>query len=314
MELKLISQQANVMKSLICLFVFTGILSLSNGQEFCQTCSIQEQLSQCKERLQICEEDQNAQKSSSYLDQVCQMVGTSFGGSSGKAALKLTVHNLLKKTRLDKVPLEIGSQRKEVEVIVSISNDDLIALRRFVLNGDGSEKEIQNILDSSIFVQQRKSRFFESVSRFVEHEGFVICQVLCLFSLLALGLWKGVAVWKMTIFLFVGSVAWTWVHMYKVALSKKQATLQRLGDVPQMCLIEKKGWISAISDAFYGVIGVKENKCEAYYEALMVDPLWEVTPLKAITETVSQFVLRPVEMCGGSLGVFFNEIWWLRIP
>ena len=75
-----------------------------------------------------------------------------------------------------------------------------------------------------------------------------------------------------------------------------------------MCLVEKQGWFNSLSDAFYGVLGVKDNKCEVYYEALMVDPFWEVTPLVAVSETLSQFVLRPLEMCGASLGTFFNEI------
>ena len=40
----------------------------------------------------------------------------------------------------------------------------------------------------------------------------------------------------------------------------------------------------------------------------MVDPLWEVTPLRALTETASQFVLRPLEMMGATVGVFFAEV------
>ena len=34
----------------------------------------------------------------------------------------------------------------------------------------------------------------------------------------------------------------------------------------------------------------------------MVDPFWEVTPLKAVTETVTQFILRPLEIAGTSIG------------
>ena len=36
----------------------------------------------------------------------------------------------------------------------------------------------------------------------------------------------------------------------------------------------------------------------------MVDPFWEVTPLKAVTETVTQFILRPLEIAGTSIGKF----------
>ena len=36
----------------------------------------------------------------------------------------------------------------------------------------------------------------------------------------------------------------------------------------------------------------------------MVDPFWEVTPLKAVTETVTQFILQPLEIAGASIGKF----------
>ena len=40
------------------------------------------------------------------------------------------------------------------------------------------------------------------------------------------------------------------------------------------------------------------------FQALMVDPFWEVTPLKAVTETVTQFILHPLEIAGTSIGKF----------
>jgi uracil-DNA glycosylase len=63
----------------------------------------------------------------------------------------------------------------------------------------------------------------------------IVLSLLCVFFL-----WRGVAVWKATVVIFVGSVAWTWVHMYKLALSRKQATLSKLAQVPKQCLVEKQ--------------------------------------------------------------------------
>ncbi len=75
---------------------------------------------------------------------------------------------------------------------------------------------------------------------FDEDGGFAICQMLAIAVLSVFFLWRGVAVWKAAVLITVGSVAWTWVHMYKLALSKKQATLSKLGDVPRQCLVEKQ--------------------------------------------------------------------------
>lgn len=171
----------------------------------------------------------------------------------------------------------------------------------------------------------------EKLISFISHEGFIVFQILLLSSLLIFFLWRGVALWRIAVVLVIGSVAWTWIHLYKVALSKKQATLSRLGETPQRCLVEKQGWAAAFKGAWYSALGeiqsfhlhvfenctpsfidsisgIQDNKCEAYYEALMVDPFWEITPLKAITETASQFVLRPLEVLGSSIGIFFSGI------
>ena len=76
------------------------------------------------------------------------------------------------------------------------------------------------------------------------------------------------------------------IHMYKLAVARKQATLSKLGDVPRQCLVEKqvscikerkllrqnkfelfliKGWSAAFRDAIFGGDG-RDQKCEAYYE------------------------------------------------
>ena len=83
-------------------------------------------------------------------------------------------------------------------------------------------------------------------------------------TVLACLLW-GVAVWKVATIVFVGSWSWTWCHLYQLAVAKKQATLLRLGDVPQTCLVERQGWLSAVRDFVTG--GGQAAKCEAYYEA-----------------------------------------------
>ena len=60
------------------------------------------------------------------------------------------------------------------------------------------------------------------------------------------------------------------------------------------------------------------DKCKEYYEALMIDPLLEVTPTMALAETFTAFVVQPLEHLGRHIGKFFNallqETSWLSSP
>ena len=61
-----------------------------------------------------------------------------------------------------------------------------------------------------------------------------------------------------------------------------------------------------------------KDKCQEYFEALMVDPLLEVTPTMALAETFTAFVVQPLEHLGRHIGKFFNallhETSWLSSP
>ena len=63
---------------------------------------------------------------------------------------------------------------------------------------------------------------------------------------------------------------------------------------------------------------MSKDKCKEYYEALMIDPLLEVTPTMALAETFTAFIVQPLEHLGRHIGKFFNallqETSWLSSP
>ena len=80
---------------------------------------------------------------------MCQWVAKS---SDGKETLKVTVKNFLRATQLDVAVLDGSSPQKPVEAMlaVSMAQGDLLSLRRFLLNDEGTESDIQGILQSSL--------------------------------------------------------------------------------------------------------------------------------------------------------------------
>ena len=116
-------------------------------------------------------------------------------------------------------------------------------------------------------------------------------------------LWSGLPLWKFTVLILLLSSAWHWSHMYKKALSKKHVALVASSKIPPECFPDELSWYRTLWNSRSA-----EAKCAEYHEALLVDPLWEVSPTMAISETISKFVLQPLEHFGDSLGKFFSSL------
>ena len=95
------------------------------------------------------------------------------------------------------------------------------------------------------------------------------------------------------------SVGWKWVHLYQKAIAKQQSTLSRLFDSCQ-----RKSWHSTISSILFWED--EAIKCKDYFIALYANPLFEVSPIEACTEVLSMTVLRPFQLFGESLGIFYQ--------
>merc|ERR1719348_723511 len=107
--------------------------------------------------------------------------------------------------------------------------------------------------------------------------------------------------------------------MYYIAAAKKQATLAKHGNVPNTCHIANQGWMAAVGDFVSGLFNGKQDPCEAYYTAVMVDPALEVGLVAAVMETFSSCIIVPARTTGEALGSFYVAVleplpWAWRLP
>lgn len=51
-----------------------------------------------------------------------------------------------------------------------------------------------------------------------------------------------------------------------------------------------------------------QDDCQKYYEAVMMDPALEVTPLLVLSEMVSSFLLHPMGKLGSAVADFSKNI------
>ena len=78
--------------------------------------------------------------------------------------------------------------------------------------------------------------------------------------------------------------------------------------VPYTCHISNQGWMAAMGDFITGLFNGKQDPCEAYYTAAMVDPALEVGLVAAVMETFSSCIVIPAQTLGLALGSYYHSL------
>ncbi|XP_013416639.1 chloride channel CLIC-like protein 1 [Lingula anatina] len=102
------------------------------------------------------------------------------------------------------------------------------------------------------------------------------------------------------------SVPWNWVHLYKVAVAKRMS--EAMKDIPEACRPRDLTWQHNLFEWLKSSFTFQDDECALYHENLLVDPLWEVTPTKAVAVTLTKFFLEPVEYIAQAISKFFRGL------
>ena len=285
----------------------------------CLTSDLTEQLEETRLELDVCQKKLNEQ---SYLGSVCSKVGTWL---TRDTSLKSSVVKFLDKLSLLSPSQAVVGVERDVTVV--LTSQDIKSLKRFALHGEGSPDHVEQILLNSLIVREtildRTTDFFSQTfaesSMHIKANYVIIFQVLVLLLCVVLPLCLGSHKLPVFLLMCLYAVFTTWVKLYYTAAAKKQATLAKLGNIPNSCLLEKQGWMAAVGDFVGGLLNGRQDPCEEYYTAAMVDPAWEVGLVAAVMETVSVCVIIPAETIGTAMGSYYTCLlqplpWVWKLP
>eukprot|EP00092_Neocalanus_flemingeri_P005058 GFUD01005439.1.p1 GENE.GFUD01005439.1~~GFUD01005439.1.p1 ORF type:complete len:430 (+),score=115.41 GFUD01005439.1:118-1407(+) len=305
----------------ISLFSFLTTTVLSSD---CEVCDLTDELAKVKRELTECQVKLTDQ---SYLGQVCSRVGSWISSDHPPAHLKSTVKDFLSRFDLLSAPLDPGSKGVERDIMIKLSNKELGELQKFAYNDHGSPGDIQDIMLRSL---HPRDGWMDQTSEFVSQtigetslhfkaNYVIIFQVCVLLCCVVLPLLLGSPKLPIILFLCLYAVFTTWVKLYYTAAAKKQATLAKHAKIPNSCLLERQGWLAAAQDLVAGLFNGKEDPCEAYYTAAMVDPAFEVGLIAAVIETFSVCIVLPAETLGLALGSYYTCLleplpWVWKVP
>ena len=278
-----------------------------------------ERLEETEKELDDCLTKLNDQ---SYLGSVCSKVGSWL---SKDTSMKSSVVKFLNKFEL----LSPGQSSAGIErdVTIQLSSEDIKILKQFALQGEGSPETIENVLLDSMKVKEtildKTSDFFShtmtETSMHFKANYVIIFQVTVLVLFVVLPLSLGSPKRPVFMLMCLYAVFTSWVKLYYIASAKKQATLAKLSNIPNSCLLERQGWLAAAGDFVSGLFNGRQDPCEDYYTAALVDPAWEVGLVDAVMETVSVCVIVPAETIGTALGSYYTCLlhplpWAWKLP
>lgn len=126
--------------------------------------------------------------------------------------------------------------------------------------------------------------------------------------------------YRFILFCFLLSFVWNWVFLYKTAFAKRQANFAKMEHDKPICTgVHKLDWSGSLVEWFRRRWTLQDDPCEKYYEALLVHPVWEVPPARALMLTITTLVTEPLKHVGEPISQFFRDIlkdlpWLLQIP
>ena len=178
----------------------------------------------------------------------------------------------------------------------STSAQELQTLRRFILHDDIKFAEVQNILLKSLSRVEdglvgRGLHVLSSrgVNRIKPSIALLAISLLILCVVL-LPMFLGAKKRLILVVMFCYCIMHTWLGEYWKAVAKKEAILAKHGPNIKNCRLENRGVADSITDFFSGLFNGKDDPCEEYYRAALVDPAFEVNLVHALVESVSQLL------------------------
>lgn len=186
-------------------------------------------------------------------------------------------------------------------VTIELSDDDLQMLQEFKDDAEG--EKISDVLQLVISIFKRISddderlqqTFFTRIFALVGYhkEIFAIVLIISILIFILIIFETRTAMpwyrqcWYLFGSLFMLSIPWEWVRLYQKEYAAKEAQL--IKDIPNRCATRIMTFTERMSLWVTGLLSWKQDECIKYQEAILVDPMWEVSP-SVVSKWVFQYV------------------------
>jgi len=102
-------------------------------------------------------------------------------------------------------------------------------------------------------------------------------------------------------------ICWHWFRMYKAAWALKHSKLLQSTNVPPECRPEEMTWLQTFETSGRSMF-TSVDRCDEYHKAIHVDPIYEVNPLMAVVDLLTNLFFHPLASLGPSIGAMFSGL------
>jgi hypothetical protein len=183
-----------------------------------------------------------------------------------------------------------------IQIIEEFVNQNSIVCQRV----DEFEDAITEVIDRLYVVHNSEQNFF---SNFIQNHSLkclvtvsIILFLLFIYKLYLMSFYSRII--TVYILIFFISFLWEWIQLYQIKSSEKHLTVS---SAPIECddLQRKQSTFSSFIISYFIDMNIE---CKKYYRALMVDPIFEVNPLEAISSALANALFKPIGILGDQLG------------
>lgn len=201
------------------------------------------------------------------------------------------------------------SESQDYRVTVHLTTEDKLLLKKFVVGEIDKLQEVDEILSRFIINSEPALpplQLNTDWAAAINVEFFIVVIILSAAWIFVLK----ASLFKCGLLFVIINTFWNWKRMYQEALAHREAELAKLVDIPSECrpnepqsLFYKFG-----SLVMKSLFGKDADACEKYHKAMGVDPIWQVSPGVALSETIAQFLTHPLGVLGSNIGTFYYNL------
>lgn len=198
------------------------------------------------------------------------------------------------------------------EVFIAASQDDVTTLEKFVSSSDGNVQDVCEIIshifegNDDLFGFSWKDALFDFKPHLLVF-GLIFLILLLIYFKRHTNLTWTFQFWSVFKWCFIISIPWEWYYLYRKSFAAKQAELEK--EMPKECRPAGKmqpfdyliGWLQ-------NTVTFRRDACVQYYETFLVDPMWEVSPSRALSATFTTIITHPFEDFAEAIGKSFRAL------
>ncbi|ELU06457.1 hypothetical protein CAPTEDRAFT_228306 [Capitella teleta] len=187
------------------------------------------------------------------------------------------------------------------QMSIKVTRDDLKLLSGFSQGEKIRVQEAHGILSQMVLQVEQMNLSNNPSLRLswreeVGHWALIALQVTGSVSAVLLIVWLGstlrvslVLFIRLTVMALLMTIPWTWWHLYLEEIAKRHSDVMK--EVPLACRDVEVSWFRWLSSLYT----IRTDECYEFQRNLLVDPMWDVPPTKAVAVTLTRFLMEPLE-------------------